>query len=70
VGLQAHGADLARVGGRYSDDWHAAHLRDPRAVVPESIMPSYGFLDRPLDAGSIAGKMRALRAVGVPYTTR
>jgi cytochrome c oxidase cbb3-type subunit 2 len=67
-GSKRTGPDLARVGGRYSDDWHAAHLRDPRAVVPESIMPSYGFLDRPLDAGAIASKMRALRAVGVPYT--
>lgn len=67
-GSKRSGPDLARVGGRYSDDWHAEHLRSPRALVPESIMPPYAFLDRPLDAAAIAAKMRALRAVGVPYT--
>jgi len=67
-GSKRSGPDLARVGGRYSDDWHAAHLRSPRAVVPESIMPPYAFLDRPLDADSIAAKLRAQRAVGTPYT--
>ena len=67
-GSKRSGPDLARVGGRYSDDWHAAHLRSPRAVVPESIMPPYAFLDRPLDAGPIAAKLRAQRAVGTPYT--
>jgi cytochrome c oxidase cbb3-type subunit II len=67
-GSKRTGPDLARVGGRYSDDWHAAHLRSPRAVVPESVMPPYAFLDRPLDYGDIAGHLRAQRRVGVPYT--
>jgi cytochrome c oxidase cbb3-type subunit 2 len=67
-GSKRTGPDLARVGGRYSDDWHAAHLRSPRAVVPDSIMPPYAFLDRPLDYGDIADHLRAQRAVGVPYT--
>lgn len=67
-GSKRTGPDLARVGGRYSDDWHAAHLRAPRAVVPDSIMPAYAFLDRPLDTGSIQALMRTMRFVGVPYT--
>ncbi|MGG5809194.1 cytochrome-c oxidase, cbb3-type subunit II [Falsiroseomonas sp. CW058] len=67
-GSKRTGPDLARVGGRYSDAWQAAHLRSPRAVVPESVMPPYAFLDRPLDYSGIAGNLRALRAVGVPYT--
>jgi cytochrome c oxidase cbb3-type subunit 2 len=67
-GSKRTGPDLARVGGKYSDDWHAAHLRSPRDLVPESIMPPYAFLDRPVEARDIAAKMRALRAVGVPYT--
>jgi len=68
-GSKRTGPDLARIGGKYSNEWHAAHLIDPRAVVPESIMPSYAFLaDRRLHAGSIAQDMAALRMVGVPYT--
>ena len=67
-GSKRTGPDLARVGGRYSDDWHAAHLRDPRALVPASVMPPYAFLDRPLDVADVQARMRALRAVGVPYT--
>ncbi|MBW8269106.1 cytochrome-c oxidase, cbb3-type subunit II [Caldovatus aquaticus] len=67
-GSKRTGPDLARVGGRYSDDWHAAHLRSPRAVVPESVMPPYAFLDRPLDYDDIAEHLRALRRVGVPYS--
>jgi cytochrome c oxidase cbb3-type subunit 2 len=67
-GSKRTGPDLARVGGRYSDAWHAAHLRNPRALVPASIMPPYAFLDRPLDVSDIQQRMRALRAVGVPYT--
>ncbi|MCE2921850.1 MAG: cbb3-type cytochrome c oxidase subunit II, partial [Roseomonas sp.] len=67
-GSKRTGPDLARVGGRYSDDWHAAHLRSPRAVVLASIMPPYSFLDRPLDYSRVADHLRALRAVGVPYT--
>lgn len=67
-GSKRTGPDLARVGGRYSDDWHAAHLRSPRAVVPESVMPPYAFLDRPLDYRDVADHLRGQRAVGVPYT--
>ena len=67
-GSKRTGPDLARVGGRYSDDWHAQHLRSPRASVPESIMPPYSFLDRPLDYANIQDHLRALRSVGVPYT--
>ncbi|WP_137177843.1 cytochrome-c oxidase, cbb3-type subunit II [Roseomonas sp. AR75] len=67
-GSKRSGPDLARVGGRYSDDWQAAHLRSPRAVVPESIMPPYAFLDRPLAYADIAEHLKAQRAIGVPYT--
>jgi cytochrome c oxidase cbb3-type subunit 2 len=68
-GSKRTGPDLARVGGRYSDLWHRTHLINPRDVVPESNMPAYSFLDRPIkDADSIEEKMRALRSVGVPYT--
>ena len=67
-GSKRSGPDLARVGGRYSDDWQAAHLRSPRAVVPESIMPPYAFLDRPLNYADIEQHLRAQRAIGVPYT--
>ncbi len=63
------GPDLARTGGRYSDEWHVGHLKDPRSVVPESIMPPYAFLaDRDLDTSNATGHMRALINVGVPYT--
>ena len=68
-GSERTGPDLARVGGKYSDAWHVDHLKDPRAVVPESVMPPYVFLsDRELDYRDIQAKMRALRAVGVPYS--
>jgi cytochrome c oxidase cbb3-type subunit 2 len=68
-GSKRTGPDLARVGGKYSDEWHAAHLKNPRSVVPESIMPGYPFLAvRKLDDGDIAERMRTLRAAGVPYT--
>ncbi len=67
-GSKRSGPDLARVGGRYSDDWQAAHLRSPRAVVPESIMPPYAFLDRRLEYADIADRLKTQRAVGVPYT--
>ena len=68
-GSKRTGPDLARVGGRYSNDWHVAHLASPRAVVPESVMPAYPFLaDRPLDYGDIAQHLRTLRSVGTPYT--
>ncbi|MFZ5790561.1 MAG: cytochrome-c oxidase, cbb3-type subunit II [Pseudomonadota bacterium] len=68
-GSKRTGPDLARVGGKYSDDWHRAHLMDPRSVVPESIMPSYAFLAaRELDPSTIADDLKTLRIVGVPYT--
>jgi len=68
-GSKRTGPDLHRVGGRYSDDWHRAHLINPRDVVPESIMPGYPWLeDTPADATSIAAKMQTLRTLGHPYT--
>jgi len=68
-GSKRTGPDLARVGGRYSDDWHRAHLYNPRNVVPESVMPAYPWLfDNTLDGKDTAAKMRALKLVGVPYT--
>jgi cytochrome c oxidase cbb3-type subunit 2 len=68
-GSKRTGPDLARVGGRYSDDWHRAHLYNPRDVVPESIMPSYPWLFSDTVDGEITPKkMRALRSVGVPFT--
>jgi len=68
-GSKRTGPYLARVGGRYSNDWHVAHLASPRAVVPESIMPAYPFLaDKPLDYSDIAQHLKTLRAVGTPYT--
>ncbi|ACE83341.1 cytochrome-c oxidase, cbb3-type subunit II [Cellvibrio japonicus] len=68
-GSKRTGPDLARVGGRYSDEWHKVHLYNPRIVVPESIMPAYPHLyDNKLDGKHTAAKMRALAKVGVPYT--
>ena len=68
-GSKRTGPDLARVGGRYSDDWHRAHLYNPRNVVPESKMPSYPWLvEDTLDGKDTAKKMKALRVVGVPYS--
>src|SRR5579862_3268772 len=68
-GSKRNGPDLARVGGKYSDDWHLDHLRDPRSVVPASIMPGYPFLAQtPLDFVHIKENMIALSRVGVPYT--
>ena len=68
-GSKRTGPDLARVGGRYSDDWHRIHLINPRDVVPESIMPGYPWLqETQLESGSIQRKMRALRNMGHPYT--
>jgi cytochrome c oxidase cbb3-type subunit 2 len=67
-GSKRTGPDLARVGGRYSDDWHRLHLNNPRDLVPESNMPAYPWLARnALDPADMAPKMRALRRVGVPY---
>jgi len=68
-GSKRIGPDLARVGGKYSDDWHVAHLVNPRAVVPESIMPGYPFLlSTALDTSTITDKMKTLKLLGVPYT--
>ena len=67
-GSKRTGPDLARVGGRYSDDWHRVHLNNPRDVVPESNMPGYPWLAKtPADAETIAAKMKTLRTLGVPY---
>ena len=67
-GSKRTGPDLARVGGRYSDDWHRTHLRNPRDVVPESNMPGYPWLAKTgVDGESLPAKMKALRMVGVPY---
>jgi cytochrome c oxidase cbb3-type subunit 2 len=68
-GSKRTGPDLARVGGRYSDDWHRVHLTNPRDVVPESNMPAYPWLaENVLDGAGTPAKMRVLRTVGVPYT--
>ncbi len=68
-GSKRTGPDLARVGGKYSNDWHAAHLKDPRSVVPESIMPGYSFMaDRELAYLNIRDHLLTLRMVGVPYS--
>ena len=68
-GSKRTGPDLARVGERYSDDWHRVHLINPRDLVPESIMPSYPWLkDASLDDADPGAKMSALRMLGVPYT--
>lgn len=67
-GSKRTGPDLHRVGGRYSDEWHRVHLLNPRDVVPESNMPAFPWLERPVRAGNIETKMRALRALGHPYT--
>jgi cytochrome c oxidase cbb3-type subunit 2 len=68
-GSKRTGPDLARVGGRYSDDWHRVHLINPRDLVPESNMPAYRWLaSAPVDPAEVPPKMRALRRLGVPYT--
>lgn len=67
-GSKRTGPDLARVGGRYSDEWHVQHMKDPRSVVPESIMPPYAFLaDRDLASKDFSRNLKALQRVGVPY---
>ena len=67
-GSKRTGPDLARVGGRYSEEWHVQHLKEPRAVVPESVMPGYAFLaERELKAGDMRGDLTALSRIGVPY---
>jgi cytochrome c oxidase cbb3-type subunit 2 len=67
-GSKRTGPDLHRVGGRYSDDWHRAHLRQPRDLVPESNMPAYPWLEKAkVNPSTVASHMRALRMIGVPY---
>jgi cytochrome c oxidase cbb3-type subunit 2 len=68
-GSKRIGPDLARVGGKYSSDWHYAHLINAQGVVPESLMPHYAFLaETPLDTGDLLNRLKAQRMVGVPYT--
>ena len=68
-GSKRTGPDLARVGGRYSDDWHYLHMVNPRALVPESNMPGYPWLaERAVDADLVVSKLRALKTLGDPYT--
>ena len=68
-GSKRTGPDLARVGGRYSDDWHRAHLNNPRDVVPESNMPGFPWLaENKVDAGLLRNEMRSLQTLGDPYT--
>jgi len=68
-GSKRTGPDLARVGGKYSDDWHRLHLRNPRDLVPESNMPAYAWLDEAtIEPASMAPRLKALRTVGVPYS--
>src|SRR5690554_1983106 len=68
-GSKRTGPDLARVGGRYSDEWHVAHLEDPRSVVPESVMPPYAFLSRAdVDIARLPDHLRVNRMLRVPYT--
>jgi len=68
-GSKRTGPDLARVGARYSDEWHVQHLKNPQSVVPESIMPTYQFLaERDLNYADIGDRLAALRKVGVPYS--
>ncbi|HHJ20369.1 MAG TPA: cytochrome-c oxidase, cbb3-type subunit II [Gammaproteobacteria bacterium] len=69
-GSKRTGPDLARVGGKYSNEWHVQHLSAPRSVVPESIMPNYGWLlKNNLQYSDIEDRMRALKTVGVPYSS-
>jgi len=68
-GSKRTGPDLARIGGKYSDEWQVQHLNDPRSVVPQSVMPSYARLGRnPLRTDDLSNHLKAMRAVGVPYT--
>lgn len=68
-GSKRTGPDLARLGGKYSDEWHIKHLIDPRSVVPESVMPNYPWLQkRNLDSAGITSRMQAMKTLGVPYS--
>ncbi|MGE3248153.1 MAG: cytochrome-c oxidase, cbb3-type subunit II [Beijerinckiaceae bacterium] len=68
-GSKRTGPDLARVGGKYSDEWHVAHFKSPRTIVPASVMPGYGFLlNTPLKVDQVTSDMKVQKALGVPYT--
>jgi len=68
-GSKRTGPDLARVGAKYSDEWHVTHLKNPRSIVPQSVMPAYSFLARAeVDASQVGDHLRTQRMVGVPYT--
>ncbi|MNS34504.1 Cytochrome C oxidase, mono-heme subunit/FixO [compost metagenome] len=68
-GSRRIGPDLARVGGKYPDSWHVQHMQDPQSMVPGSLMPRYGFMAKtPLDTSQTVAKMKAQKALGVPYT--
>ena len=68
-GSKRTGPDLARVGGKYSDDWHRTHLNNPRDLVPESNMPAYPWLEKAaVDAAIMPAKLSAMKTLGVPYT--
>jgi cytochrome c oxidase cbb3-type subunit 2 len=68
-GSKRTGPDLARLGGKYSDEWHVKHLIAPRSVVPESVMPNYPWLqDNVVDGENVKAHMRAMQTIGVPYT--
>jgi len=68
-GSKRTGPDIARVGGKYSDEWHRQHMRDPRSVVPESVMPRYPWLDKAtVDGAGMEKRVKAMRVLGVPYT--
>ena len=68
-GSRRIGPDLARLGGKYPDSWHVQHMKDPQSMVPGSLMPRYGYLEKaPADASQIQAKMKAQKALGVPYT--
>ena len=67
-GSKRTGPDLARVGGKYSDDWHVAHLKNPRSIVPQSVMPNYAFLaNNKVDLASLSAHLKTNRTLGVPY---
>jgi cytochrome c oxidase cbb3-type subunit 2 len=68
-GSKRTGPDMARVGGKYSDEWHRAHLRAPRSVVPESVMPNYPWLsEAKVDGGTMQAHMSGMKTIGVPYS--
>ena len=70
-GSKRTGPDIARLGGKYSDAWHIQHLRDPRSVVPESVMPRYPWLDKAtIDGAGMEKRLKAMKVLGVPYSDK